>query len=200
MTLIALLQEVSRPSWYDWPWGAVGAISIIVTGLLLLLRLLLRDQFTSPKQFDDLKKQLEKEHAELKAQFDSDLGDLADELKGYEGRCNDRTTKFEERLEKGFATVHMLNGVGERVAAVDKKIDGTMTLFTQTRDRADQAHEIARDLKKDLEYFMGRMEEKLQPVTEFRREIASMNERLTELTRVLDKLQASIPNNRGLIG
>lgn len=199
MTLTAVLQEVSRPGWYDWPWGAVGAVSIVVTGMLLLLRLLLKDQFASPKQLEELKAQLKDAREDLRAALDKDIKELAEELREYEGRCDKRTTVFEERLEKGFATVVMLNGVGDRVTAVDKKIDGTVSLFTQTRERADQAHEIARDLKKDLEHFMGRMEEKLHPVTEFRKEISSMNERLTELTRVLDKLQASIPN-RGLIG
>jgi divalent metal cation (Fe/Co/Zn/Cd) transporter len=159
-TLLALQTLAERPGWYDWPWTAVGAISIIVVAALTLLRLLLKDQFTSPSQFKELKDQM---HGELE--------ELKEELKGYEERCDGRTTKFEEKLERNFATVSMVNGVGDRVKAVDDRVTAAVNLTTSARDRADEAHEISRDLSEQLKVFMARMDERFGPMQSDLREI-----------------------------
>jgi chromosome segregation ATPase len=190
---ILFAQQATRPGWYDWPWGAVGAMAIMVGLIVWLLRSLLRDYFASPGQLKEMRDTLVAERTELRAALEHDIEALGHELRQYEQRCDGRTTKFEERLEKGFATITMVNGVGERVTAVDKKIDGTVTLFTQTRERADEAYAISRDLRKDLEHFMGRMEEKLGPVAEFQKELRTMNTQLGNLTSLLATLQASLP-------
>jgi chromosome segregation ATPase len=190
--LITTLQ--ARPDWYDWPWGAVGAISIVVTAGLFLLRLLLKDQFISPGQFRELKEALKADAKELQDALEADIAEVKEELRQYEQRCDGRTSRFEEKLERGFVTVTMLNGVGDRIDGIDGRMTGITTLFTQTRERADEAYQITRDLQKDLTHFMGRIEEKISTVADLQKGLQTMNGQLESLTRILAALQASIPS------
>jgi chromosome segregation ATPase len=188
------LQESARPGWYDWPWGAVGAIAILVGLVVWLLRMVLTDYFAKPSQLTELRATLVSERTELKEALEERIDALAEELGLYEGRCDARTTKFEEKLEKGFATIVMLNGVGDRIAAVDKRVDATATLFTQTRERADQAHELARDLRKDFQHFTGRIEEKLAPVADLKKDLQHIDEKFDDLSRILARIASAPPH------
>jgi chromosome segregation ATPase len=171
----------------------VSAIALLVALAVWLLRNALRDFFASPKQIEDLRKERQAEMQALQKALEEDIAELAAELQRYEARCDGRTTKFEEKLERGFATIGMLDGVGGRITAVDARVDGITTLFTQTRERADEAHEISRGLQKDLQHFMARIEEKIGPVAELQKGLLTMNGQLENLTRILIAMQKNLP-------
>lgn len=197
------------PEWWgEIPWGLVSTIVAFAAGIgFRALKQTLGENFISNSTFDEKLGGVSKE-----------ISGVADSLKEASGAFKAAIAEFDARmdradvdfrnamkaqekeifahLERHYATVGMVDGIGTRLTETDRRVSGAVDTFARAQDqildKANQAEALSRSTDAKVERFVAVMEERLKPLDELRRKIEGVE---TKVGEILSEIRRS--NGRG---
>ena len=183
------------PEWWGQiPWGLVTAIAGFVAGVgFRALKQTLGENFISNKTFDDRLAAVGKEIAGISDAVKGSEGTFKNALVDFDRRMdqaekdNREALKSHEReilahLEKHYATVGQLDGLGARLTETERRVSGAIDTFArgqdQILDRASRAETLSQATDAKVERFIAVMEERLKPLDSLRKTVENLETRI----------------------